>query len=101
MRKEAEGIRDSTKTKADGEAYQAKVVGEGTAAAYKAQVTELGQDNIAMLNIVKGIADGKIVITPNVLVQGGEGGSTANLLGAFLATKLAAGSKQEPAPAKK
>ncbi|HUL61611.1 MAG TPA: SPFH domain-containing protein, partial [Methanocella sp.] len=37
MRKEAEGIRDATKIKADGLSYEAQKVGEGTAAAYEAQ----------------------------------------------------------------
>lgn len=95
-RKEAEGIRDATKTKADGSAYEAQRVGEGTAAAYSAQVEAIGKENVAALKLIEQIAAGKVVITPQVLVEGGsgDGGNTMNLLGAILAKKLAADSKE-------
>ena len=86
-RREAEGIRDATKTKADGTAYESERVGEGIAAAYRAQTDALGQQNVAALKLFEEIANGKIVVTPEVLVTGGgqEGG---NLLNALLATML-------------
>jgi uncharacterized membrane protein YqiK len=89
-RREAEGIRDATKTKADGTAYESERVGEGIAAAYKAQTEALGQQNVAALKLFEEIADGKIVVTPEVLVtSGGQDGG--NLLNALLATMLKKG----------
>lgn len=86
-RREAEGIRDATKTKADGTAYENEQVGEGIAAAYKAQTEVLGQQNVAALKLFEEIANGKIVITPEVLVTGG-GQESGNILNALVATLL-------------
>jgi len=86
-RREAEGIRDATKTKADGTAYENEQVGEGLAAAYKAQTEVLGQQNVAALKLFEEIANGKIVITPEVQVTGG-GQDSGNLVNALLATML-------------
>jgi uncharacterized membrane protein YqiK len=88
FRKEAEGIRDATKTKADGLSYEAQKVGEGTAAAYKAQTDVLGPERIAAIKLIQEIATGKVTITPNVLVAGGEGNQSGNLINAILATWL-------------
>jgi uncharacterized membrane protein YqiK len=88
FRKEAEGIRDATKTKADGLSYEAQKVGEGTAAAYKAQTDVLGPERIAAIKLIQEIAAGKVTITPNVLVAGGEGNQSGNLINAILATWL-------------
>lgn len=88
LRKEAEGIRDSTKTKADGLSYEAQKVGEGTAAAYKAQTDVLGPERIAAIKLIQEVAAGNVTITPNVLVSGGEGGQGSNLINAILATWL-------------
>jgi uncharacterized membrane protein YqiK len=86
-RREAEGIRDATKTKADGTAYENEQVGEGLAAAYRAQTEVLGQQNVAALKLFEEIANGKIVITPEVQVTGG-GENSGNLVNALLATML-------------
>jgi uncharacterized membrane protein YqiK len=88
FRKEAEGIRDATKTKADGVSYEAQKVGEGTAAAYKAQTDVLGPERIAAIKLIQEIAAGKVTITPNVLVSGGENNQGGNLFNAILATWL-------------
>jgi len=86
-RREAEGIRDATKTKADGTSYENQQVGEGLAAAYRAQTEVLGQQNVAALKLFEEIANGKIVITPEVQVTGGRQDS-GNLVNALLATML-------------
>ena len=88
LRKEAEGVRDSTKTRADGLSYEAQKVGEGTAAAYKAQTDVLGPERIAAIKLIQEIAAGKVTITPNVLVSGGESNQSGNLINAILATWL-------------
>ncbi len=96
FRKEAEGIRDATKTKADGVSYEAQKVGEGTAAAYKAQTDVLGPERIAAIKLIQEIAAGKVTITPNVLVAGGENTQSGNLINAILATWLTKETPQKP-----
>lgn len=86
-RREAEGIRDATKSKADGTSYQSKVEGEGVAAAYRAQVEALGKDSVAVLKALEEIRDGKIVITPEILVQGG-GDTTGSLVNVLLSQMI-------------
>jgi uncharacterized membrane protein YqiK len=92
-RESAYGTRDATKANADGSAYANEQIGIGTAKAYIAQKDALGPENVAMLQAIQKIADGKIVITPNVLVTG-EGSQTGNLLSAYFATLL--GEKKQP-----
>jgi uncharacterized membrane protein YqiK len=86
-RREAMGIRDATKTKADGTAYESERTGAGIAEAYKSQAEVLGQQNIAALKLFEEIAKGKIVITPEILVTG-TGSDSGNLLNALIATIL-------------
>ncbi|MDO9324905.1 MAG: SPFH domain-containing protein [Methanoregula sp.] len=95
FRKEAEGIRDATKTKADGLAYEAQKIGEGTASAYKAQTDVIGSERVAAIKLIQEIANGKVVITPSVLVSGGEGNQSGNLVNAILATWLTSNSPQK------
>jgi len=97
-RKEAEGIRDATKTKADGQAYEAREVGVGTAAAYKAQTDVLGPERIAAIKLIQEVAAGKVTITPNVLVSG-EDGKGRSLINAILATWLSG--QQKPSEERK
>jgi uncharacterized membrane protein YqiK len=84
LRREAEGIRDSTKTKADGSAYEQEQVGKAIASAYHAQTDVLGAERVAALKLIEEVANGKIVITPNVLVTG-SGDQGASLFNAILA----------------
>jgi regulator of protease activity HflC (stomatin/prohibitin superfamily) len=84
LRMEAQGIRDATKTKADGSAYEQEQVGKAIAAAYHAQTDVLGAERVAALKLIEEVANGKIVITPNVLVTG-SGDQGANLFNAILA----------------
>lgn len=86
-REEAKGISDSTKTKADGEAYQHYKVGEGIAKSYEAQVAALGSQSVAAIKIVEAIAAGDIKITPDILVTGNDGNS-GNVFNAWLATMM-------------
>jgi uncharacterized membrane protein YqiK len=96
LRKEAEGIRDSTMTRADGLSYEARKVGEGTAAAYQAQTDVLGPERIAAIKLIQEVAAGKVTITPNVLVSGGENSPGGNLINAILATWLTREAPQDP-----
>ena len=97
-RKQAEGIRDSTQIKAVGDAEKEREVGKGIADAYKAQVDVLKGDDarfIALIKVMQEIGAGKVKITPDVLVSGGDN-QGGNLFNAFIATLL---TKQLPAGA--
>jgi len=86
-RESAYGARDATKANAEGAAYANEQVGIGTAKAYIAQKDALGAENVAMLQAIQKIADGNIIITPNILVTG-EGSHGGNLLTAYFSTLL-------------
>jgi hypothetical protein len=87
LRREAEGIRDSTKYKADGEAYQAEQVGLGTAKAYQAQADVIGPDKLALIKIMTEVSTGKIKIVPDFLISGGSDQS-GNLFNAWMANMV-------------
>jgi regulator of protease activity HflC (stomatin/prohibitin superfamily) len=82
-RREAEGIRDATKTKADGESYQKEMVGKAVAKAYNAQAEVIGRGNLAAIQLMEKVSEGQIRITPDFLVTGE--GTTGNLFNAWLA----------------
>ena len=87
VRQKAAGDRDAIKAIADGNAYANEQVGIGTAKAYEAQKAAIGQENVALLQLAQKIADGKVVITPNVLVTGSSD-SGGNIFTAYFATLL-------------
>lgn len=74
---EAESI--SVKAKAEAEAIEMK--GKATAEAYTRAVSAMGQDNYAAMEIMKGISDSGVKITPDVLVQGGNGENSSGTNG--------------------
>ncbi len=86
-RKEAEGIRDSTKYKAEGEAFSAEEVGKGIAKAYEVQAKAIGKNNLAVIKLLGEIADGKVKIVPDFLIQGGDN-QGGNIFSAYIATLL-------------
>jgi uncharacterized membrane protein YqiK len=96
FRRESEGIRDATKMKADGTSYELEQVGKANASAYKAQADVLGSNNLAFINIIQKISDGKVIITPQTLITGGESGNTSSLFSAFMAKLLTDGSETTP-----
>jgi regulator of protease activity HflC (stomatin/prohibitin superfamily) len=83
------GTRDATKTIADGEAYQAKIVGEAQAAAYEAQTNVLGKDKVAIIKVIEQIGKDKVIITPTVNVSSGGNGDSNMLINALIATMMA------------
>ena len=67
-------------------------MGLATAEAYQQQALALGQSPLAMVEIMKRIADGKVKITPDVLVTSGERSGSENgagIMAAFVANLLA------------
>jgi uncharacterized membrane protein YqiK len=94
---QAKGISVSTSTQADGQSEAIRKVGQAQADAYLAQVKALGQNNVAMVNLMDRVRDGKIVITPETLVvsSGKDGEASAStLFSAYLATLLQKGTIQ-------
>lgn len=87
--KSAEGIRDSTKIKADGDAYSEKTVGEGKAQAYQSQVDVLGADKVAMIKVIDTIGVNNVKITPEVSVTGNSAdGSNNQIFNTLMAVML-------------
>ncbi len=85
---------------AKGESDYQTITGEGRARAYEAMVKALGRDPVAQIELLKVIAEGKVRIAPEVMVNGGGGGGSGSLdalMGTMLrqAAKPAAGA--EPA----
>jgi regulator of protease activity HflC (stomatin/prohibitin superfamily) len=91
-----DGERDYAKKVADGQAYANREIGASKADAYQAQVDALDKDKVLAIKVVETIADGKIKITPEVLVMG-DGGQSGNLLTTYFATQL----KPKDAPEEK
>ena len=89
-RREAEGVRDSTSTRAEGDAKAVRQIGVATAEAYSAQADVVGSDRLAILKVLEEVSTGQVKITPDVMVSsGGDGDSGGGLFNAWLATTLA------------
>lgn len=69
---------------AKGEAEYQTITGDGRAKAYEAMVKALGREQVAQLELLKLVAEGKIQITPQVMVSGGAGGTLDALAGTLL-----------------
>jgi uncharacterized membrane protein YqiK len=92
---QAKGEAESAIEKARGEAEAQILTGQARAKAYKAMVETLGQNQVAQLEMLRSIADGKIqpgVITPQILM-----GNQASPTDALAATMLR---NAMPAPTK-
>ncbi|MFZ0831186.1 MAG: SPFH domain-containing protein [Thermoplasmata archaeon] len=87
--KRAEGIRDSTRIEADGQAAAIRRVGEAQGDAYHAQADVIGPDKVALIKTVDLLQAGKVRITPDTLVESGGGSEGPNtMFSAYLATLL-------------
>jgi len=93
MTGEAEGIR--AKGEAEGRAIEAK--GLAAAKAYEEQRKAIGGDGIVSIEVVKQLAEGKIKVTPDTLIQGGDGGGLSGLLSLWMTQKVTSpnGSREE------
>jgi regulator of protease activity HflC (stomatin/prohibitin superfamily) len=93
--KQSEGIRDSTRIKADGEGAAVRTVGQAQADAYQAQAIVIGADRVALVRVMEQVKEGHVRITPDTMVAaGGDASSSNTLFSAYLATLLA----QRPPP---
>ncbi len=66
--------------RAKGEAESQVIIGEGRAKAYKLLVETLGRDQVAQLEMLKLVVEGKVQITPQVMVSGSSGAGTMDAL---------------------
>jgi hypothetical protein len=99
--KQAEGYRDSTIIKADGDAAAVRRVGEAQADAYHAQADVIGSDRVALLDSFDRLKDIQPeVITPRALVMpdGKEGGASNAVLTTYLVTLLSGEGARPPTP---
>ncbi len=105
--RQAEGEAESIRLRAEGEAAGIKArgaaegarilaMGESTAQAYELQNRALGRDGITAIEIAKQLAEGKIKVTPDFLVQGG-GDGLGGLLSAFLTQTIVRGKNGDAA----
>jgi len=97
--KQAEGVRDSTRIVADGNAAAIRRVGVAQADAYHAQADVIGSDKVALIKTVDLLQAGRVRITPDTLVMAGGGAEGANtMFSAYLATLLAQKSQTPGSP---
>ncbi len=78
---------------AKGEAEYQTITGEGRAKGYDAMVRALGREQVAQLELLKLVAEGKVQITPQVMVTGGGNGSMDALAGTLLRQSVSPGTK--------
>lgn len=80
VRIEAENAKAQV-ARAKGEAESQVITGEGRAKAYRMLVETLGQNQVAQLELLKLVVEGKVQITPQVMVSGqGSGNGTLDAL---------------------
>jgi len=75
---------------AKGEADYQTITGEGRAKAYDAMVKALGRDAVAQLELLKLVSEGKIQVSPQVMVSGSSSGANDALMGTMLRQQAAA-----------
>lgn len=85
IRLRAEGDAKGIRARGDAEGARILAMGEATAKAYELQNKAVGQQGVTAIEIAKQVAAGNIKVTPDFLVQGGDG--LSGLLSAFL-TKM-------------
>jgi uncharacterized membrane protein YqiK len=80
------------------EASKIEAIGKATAEAYEKQVKAMGADNFGKLKVTEMIGTNGIKIIPEILIQGGDGGSNgpiSGLLGMELLNQIKEKSAQE------
>ena len=79
--------------RARGEAESQIITGEARAKSYKLLVENLGRDQVAQLELLKLVVEGKVQITPQVMVSAPGAGAMDALAGTILRQSIVA-----PAP---
>lgn len=84
----AEAEASQIKLTGEAEATKIEAIGKATADAYNKQVQAMGAENFGKLKITEQIADGRIKITPDVLIGGGTGGGASEVIAGLLSIDL-------------
>ena len=84
----AEGEAAGIRAQGDAEASRILAIGLSTAESYNQQNKAIGGQSVTAIEIAKQIAAGKVKITPDFLVQGGD--ASGGLLSAYLARLMSA-----------
>ena len=93
VRVEGENAKSQV-ARARGEAESQVIIGEGRAKAYKLLVETLGRDQVAQLELLKLVVEGKVQITPQVMVSSpGNNGAMDALAGTILRQSITPPSK--------
>lgn len=79
VRVEGENAKSQV-ARAKGEAESQVIIGEGRAKAYRLLVETLGQQQVAQLELLKLVVEGKVQITPQVMVTGADSGGAMDAL---------------------
>lgn len=71
-----------------------RAIGQATAESYAKQAQAVGQGPLSLIEIMKQVSEGKIKITPDIVVSGsGSDGGVSNTLAGFIASLMASGTK--------
>jgi regulator of protease activity HflC (stomatin/prohibitin superfamily) len=95
-RLEQEGIAAGVEAVGKAEGEKIRAIGQATAEAYTKQAQALGQQPLSIIEIMKQVSEGKVKITPDIVVSGGGDGASSNVLAAFIASMMAGGVKLAP-----
>ena len=97
-RLEQEGIAAGISAVGKAEGEKILAIGQATAEAYVRQAAAVGQGPLAMIEVMKRVSDGKIKITPDIMVSGGQNGdgASSNMLAAFMASLMGSGMRLVP-----
>jgi uncharacterized membrane protein YqiK len=97
IRLRAEGEAKGIEAKGRAEGARILAMGEATAKAYMLQNQAIGASGVTAVEIAKQIALGNVKVTPDVLVQGGDG-NLGGLLSALLTRHLIPGKDAAASP---
>lgn len=97
-RLEQEGVAAGIAAVGKAEGEKILAIGQATAEAYVRQAAAVGQGPLAMIEVMKRVSDGKVKITPDIMVGGGHNGDggNANMLSAFMASLMGSGMRLVP-----
>lgn len=84
---QAEGRARSVELEGDAEGKRIQAIGAATAEAYAAQVSAIGQGNVAGIEIMKSVAGANLKITPDIILGSGDG-SENTVFAAYIAQLL-------------
>lgn len=96
-RLEQEGIAAGIEAVGRAEGEKIRAIGQATAESYNKQAEAVGQAPLALIEVMKQISEGKVKITPEILINSGASGDpSANVLSGFIASLMASGTRLIP-----